>query len=169
MRFPNLRRVWTGKESYNNLEKELQIGNKGRQRLRDRDRVSGENLSRLALKKSGELQKERSVTAVSLKTQRCGFSWQNRYERAQCVCRSLSIPCIPGPSADPSALPPSAQNPSASAAVSQLHEQLLGRCSPETEEKASQGKPPRCGSPAVWLKLSSSHHGRANLPQHPGF
>lgn len=168
MRFPNLRRVWTGKESYNNLEKELQIGNKGRQKLRDRG--SGENLSRLALKKSGEVPKERSVTAVSLKTQCFGFSWQNRSERAQCVCRSLSIPRIPGPSADPSALPPSsAMNPSASAAVSQLDEQLLGRCSPDAEEKASQGKHPRCGSPLVWLRLSSSHHGRANLPQHTGF
>lgn len=83
---------------------------------------------------------------------------------------SISIPRIPGPSADPSALPPaSAQDPTASAAVSQLDEQFLGRCSPDAEEKASQGKHPRCGQPAVWLKLSLSHQGRANLPQHPGF
>lgn len=62
------------------------------------------------------------------------------------VERSVSVPCIPGPSADPSALPPaSARDPSASAAVSQMDEQLLGRCSPEAEEKASQGKQTRCG------------------------
>lgn len=35
VRFPNLRRVSTGKESYNNHEKQPQVGNKGRWRLRE--------------------------------------------------------------------------------------------------------------------------------------